>query len=97
LNYFFSEAARAEHLEHVAFYEEQRAGLGIRYLFAFEAAIERVCAHPERFPVEHIAGIRRIRVPGFPFNVLYRVVGDEVEVLALAHHSRRPGYWIARR
>ena len=32
MSYFFSEAARVEHLEHVAYYEEQRHGLGARYL-----------------------------------------------------------------
>jgi toxin ParE1/3/4 len=95
VNYFLSEAARAEHLEHVAFYEERRAGLGGRYLFAFESAMERVCRNPDRFPVEHPPGIRRIRVPGFPFSVLYRIAPDGVEVLALAHHARRPGYWIS--
>jgi toxin ParE1/3/4 len=97
VNYFFSEAARAEHLEHVAFYEARRAGLGARYLSAFEAAIERACSSPDRFPVAHPPGIRRIRISGFPFSVLYRIAADEIEVLALAHHSRRPDYWTARR
>ena len=36
--YFFGEAALAEHLEHIAYYEEQRRGLGARYLAAFEAS-----------------------------------------------------------
>lgn len=96
MNYFFSEAACAEHLEHVAYYEERRAGLGARYLAAFDAALIKVCEHPERFPVEAPPSIRRIRVPGFPFNVLYRIVGAEVEVLVVAHHRRRPGYWVER-
>jgi hypothetical protein len=38
VSYFFSEGARVEHLEHIAYYEEQRIGLGARYLSAFEAA-----------------------------------------------------------
>jgi plasmid stabilization system protein ParE len=97
VNYFFSEAARAEHLEHVAFYEERRAGLGARYLAAFDLAIDRICAHPEQFPVAHPPAIRRLRLPGFPYTVLYRIDETGIEVLALAHHSRRPGYWSARR
>lgn len=39
MNFFFSEAARVEHLEHVAYYEEQRPGLGARYPAAFDAAM----------------------------------------------------------
>lgn len=96
MSYFFSEAARAEHLEQVAYYEERKVGLGARYLAAFEAAMARVCEHPARFPIEHAPDIRRMRVPGFPFNILYRQVADEVEVLVLAAHARRPGYWLGR-
>lgn len=43
---FFGEAAEVEHLEHVAYYEEQRPGLGARYLAAFEAAMMKVCENP---------------------------------------------------
>ena len=50
MSYFFSEAARVEHLEHVAYYEEQRHGLGARYLAAFEVAMVKVCA---------VIGVRR--------------------------------------
>ena len=96
MSYFFSDAARVEHLEHVAFYEEQRPGLGARYLAAFEAAMAEICEHPDRFRVELAPAIRRCRVPGFPFSVLYREVGPEVEVLVVAPHRRRPGYWLGR-
>ena len=97
MSYFFHEAARAEHLEHVAYYEDRQPGLGARYLAAFEAAMQRVCDAPQRYRVEHPPAIRRFRVPGFPFNILYRVVGTDIEVLVVAPHRRRPGYWLGRR
>lgn len=97
MNYFFSEAALAEHLGHVSWYEEQRRGLGARYLSTFDAAMTRVCEHPEQFPIEAPPAIRRVRIPGFPINILYRIVGPELEVLAVAHHKRRPGYWSQRK
>ena len=31
------------------------------------------------------------------FGIIYTVVGDQLRILAVAHHSRRPGYWRARR
>jgi toxin ParE1/3/4 len=93
VNYFFSEAAGAEHLGHVAWYRDRNARLGARYLAAFDAAIGKACEHPDRFPIEAAPAIRRVRVPGFPINILYRIVGAEIEVLAVAHHRRRPGYW----
>lgn len=35
-------------------------------------------------------------MPGFPFNILYRTVGSDIEVLVVAPHRRRPGYWVSR-
>lgn len=29
----------------------------------------------------------------FPYDVVVREAGNEVLVIAVAHHSRRPGYW----
>ena len=63
MSYFFSEAARVEHLEHVAFYEERRPGLGARYLAAFDLAMVKVCENPERYRVEFPPGIRRHQTP----------------------------------
>ncbi|ROZ62426.1 type II toxin-antitoxin system RelE/ParE family toxin [Ramlibacter sp. WS9] len=96
MSYFFADAARVEHLEHVAYYEEQRPGLGARYLAAFDVAMAKVCESPERYRVEHAPGIRRFRIPGFPYNILYRLAETEIEVLAVAPHRRRPGYWLGR-
>lgn len=96
MSYFFSEAARVEHLEHVAYYEEQRHGLGARYLAAFEAAMVKVCENPERYRVELAPSIRLYRILGFPYNILYRQAGNDVEVLVVAPHRRRPGYWLGR-
>jgi hypothetical protein len=79
VSYFFNEAARVEHLEHVAYYEERRPGLGARYLAAFEAAMVKVCESPERYCVELHPGIRRFRVPGFPYNILYRLSRTDIE------------------
>jgi len=96
VSYFFAEAARVEHLEHVAYYEERRPGLGGRYLAAFDAAMVKICENPERYRVELELGIRRYRVPGFPYNILYRQSGNDIEVLVVAPHRRRPGYWLGR-
>ena len=93
MSYFFGPAARAEHLEHVAYYEAQQLGLGARYASAFDSAMSRVCEAPLRYHIEFPPGIRRFRVPGFPFNILYRQTAADIEVLAIAPHKRRPGYW----
>ena len=96
MTYFFNEAARVEHLEHVAYYEACQVGLGARYLTAFDSAMDKICHAPDRYRVEFPPGIRRYRVPGFPYNILYRMVESDIEVLVVAPHRRRPGFWLGR-
>lgn len=33
----------------------------------------------------------------FPYSLIYRLQDDAVRIIAIAHHSRRPGYWVKRR
>lgn len=45
----------------------------------------------------YIDDTRRALMPSFPYAVVYRLHGgNEVEVVAIAHLSRRSGYWIER-
>ena len=96
MTYRFHPAAEAEHLESVAWYETRRAGLGARYLAEFERTLEQVQENPNRYPIDRRPDIRRAYLRRFPFTVLFRVLEGQVEVLAVAHHRRRPTYWIGR-
>ena len=42
------------------------------------------------------AGSRRLMFRHFPYTLVYRIRVASVEVLAIAHHSRRPDYWAER-
>ncbi len=39
---------------------------------------------------------RSLPLHSFPYSLIYRLQDDTVRVIAVAHHSRRPGYWIDR-
>lgn len=47
-------------------------------------------AHP-RYPGS--PDLRFVKLRSFPYLVLYRVGPDRVEIIAVAHAKRRPGYW----
>ena len=96
MKFGFHPAAEAEHLEQVAYYEAQRAGLGRRYLEQVEFAIDRVCENPGMYRVERAPAIRRTAVAGFPFHLIFRQHGGLIQVLAVGHHRRRPRYWLSR-
>ena len=93
MRYFFHPDAEAEHLAQVSLYESRRRGLGARYLASFEAIMKRICGGPTRFKVECEPNLRRAILPQFPFAIIYR--NAKVQVLAVAHQRRRPGYWAA--
>ena len=38
-----------------------------------------------------------MRVRKFPYKVVYRNQQDGIEIIAVAHGKRRPGYWKGRR
>lgn len=96
MTYRFHPGAETEHLETIAYYETQRAGLGAQYLAEFERMLQRVCENPHRYPIERKFGVRSAYMRRFPFTILYREVEGRVDVLAVAHHRRRPAYWLAR-
>jgi plasmid stabilization system protein ParE len=91
----FHPDARAEMNESFDFYEARLDGLGLRFLLSVEQTVERISTHPEAGAP--LAGEFRKRiVSGFPYNVIYRVWQDYIYLVAVAHHSRRPGYWRER-
>jgi toxin ParE2 len=91
----FHPEARLELRESVGFYETRFEGLGLRFLSAVEQTAERISTHPEAGAL--LAGEFRKRiVPGFPYNIIYRVWEDYIYLVAVAHHHRRPGYWRQR-
>ncbi|MGK2913830.1 MAG: type II toxin-antitoxin system RelE/ParE family toxin [Porticoccaceae bacterium] len=41
--------------------------------------------------------VRRYPLHDYPFNIIYRLTPEAIIIVALAHQSRRPGYWTDRR
>ena len=47
---------------------------------------------PERFR-RFDGDMRKVRVEGFPYAVIYRIEGRVLHIIAVMHLHRRPGYW----
>lgn len=39
---------------------------------------------------------RMLPLHKFPYSLIYRRQDDAIRIIAIAHHSRRPGYWVGR-
>ena len=88
----FHPAARDEFAATVDFYESAVPGLGRRLREAVAATLTRLDAFPASgMPTP--GGFRRGTVSGFPYDLIYDAGKDVLQVLAVAHHRRKPGYW----
>ncbi|MFZ0278801.1 MAG: type II toxin-antitoxin system RelE/ParE family toxin [Candidatus Sulfotelmatobacter sp.] len=65
----------------------------------FDAEVERALAQIITAPQRWAAGphsTRRFLLRQFPFTLVYRERALKVQIVAVAHTSRKPGYWRAR-
>lgn len=58
-------------------------------------ALTLVASSPAIWP-DFESGTHRYVLRKFPYSVIYRELKDGIEVIALAHHKRRPSYWRGR-
>jgi len=82
-----------EELEEARFwYENHAAGLGNEFLAEIELAVATIHRSPETWSV-YSDGARRFLVHRFPFAILYRYDDFKIQIIAVMHQRRRPGYW----
>ncbi len=96
MNVRFHRLADRESREARRWYERRRGGLGDEFVTELERAVARIVAAPERGRL--FGGrYRRVRLRRFPYRLIYEIIdAATVQVLAVAHDRRRPGYWSRR-
>jgi hypothetical protein len=94
------ESAAVEAAEAAAWYDGQRSGLGFEFERAIDAALDLL--EDTSVPLVPAAGaagrkgLKRLILRRFPYEVVIRETSDELIVIAFAHQSRSPGYWLTR-
>ncbi|MEW6746820.1 MAG: type II toxin-antitoxin system RelE/ParE family toxin [Planctomycetota bacterium] len=82
-------AAAADLDEAFLWYEAQRTGLGSEFLNAVEQVFHAALENPRRYHVVY-RDTGRAHVRRFPYGVFYRIVGNDVVVVACFHGRRDP-------
>jgi plasmid stabilization system protein ParE len=54
--------------------------------------VNRVRHQPGLFPV-YVHGTRKAVLDCYPFSVVFREFPRKIQIIAVAHAKRRPGYW----
>lgn len=90
--------ALAEIDHEVDYYESRQSGLGAELEDELDLAFSMILRFPLAAAQWRDRPDRRVYVlDRFPFTIPYQILGEEIVILALAHTSRRPGYWSRRR
>lgn len=96
MKYSLHPGAETDLREAAEFYK-QRAGTRLSHALIeeFEQAINILLQHPKLgAPWRHNTRMHVLK--RFPYSLIYKFSGDELTVVAVAHQSRRPGYWSKR-
>jgi toxin ParE1/3/4 len=62
------------------------------FLAELDYVIAKVSQHPEHYQLWD-SGTRKAAMRRFPFLIVFRERADGIEIIALMHGRRRPGYW----
>ncbi len=91
----FRPAAAADVEDAYRWYEAQRVGLGGEFLAAVSTVIESLITYPERFSIVY-RQTRRANLNRFPYSLFYRIIDDQIIVVAFMHGRRNPRRWQTR-
>jgi toxin ParE1/3/4 len=76
-------------------YRERSTRAAEAFLSEIDNAVEKISNSPEAWP-PYFYGTRRFLLKRFPFSLIYREVSNRIQVIAVAHGRRKPGYWKSR-
>jgi len=91
----YLEAAEAELLAEIGYLEQCAEDLGRRFFDEVKRAEQLIAEFPEAGE-EIRPGIRKRLVRSFRCSLIYSIEPEGLLIIAVAHHSRRPGYWAGR-
>jgi plasmid stabilization system protein ParE len=92
--------ASAELEDAALWYEGQRLGLGLEFVQAVDFALDEITAWPQIgrrvTGLPNDVAVRHVPVKRFPYHAVYLPWEGAFRILAFAHDSREPGYWLSR-
>lgn len=96
MNAEFDPAAEQEFIESIHRYLVEAGPLQAT---GFENEVRRVVGLLLSLPklgTPDARGTRSMPLRRYPYSLHYRIEHDVIRIFAIAHHSRRPGYWAKR-
>jgi toxin ParE1/3/4 len=92
----FHPAADEEGVAAHHWYRERSSLAADRFLEELDAALARIQRTP-KCGGHYLHGARCYLLRRFPYLIVYRETSQAIQVIAIAHGHRRPGYWKSRK
>ena len=77
------------------YYHERSPRAAEAFYLELEKAHSAIQDSPESWE-RYLYGSRRYLLDRFPYIIVYRVTEHRIEIVAVAHGHRKPGYWAER-
>jgi len=92
----FHEEAGTEYDAAFDWYFQRSPDAAVKFDSEVERAIEEILKTPQRWAIGPY-GTRRFLLRRFPFILIYRErASGNIQIIAVAHASRKPGFWKKR-
>jgi toxin ParE1/3/4 len=78
-----------------SWYLQRSRDASLRFLAAVYDGLEEISRSARTWP-DYLYGCRKFVLRQFPYTIIYREVESRIEILAISHGRRRPGYWRQR-
>ncbi|MGH9883881.1 MAG: type II toxin-antitoxin system RelE/ParE family toxin [bacterium] len=94
--YRYHPEARAEYQAAIAWYRARSRDAARGLANAVDEGLHSIRERPLAWPIWRGGPVRRRVLRRFPYSLFFSLNDNMVVILAVAHHSRRPGYWVHR-
>jgi|SRR5579863_902025 len=90
--FVFHPAAIEEAMLAALWYRERSPVTASRFVDEVNRVLDRILEAPTRWP-RSFGGTRKVKLPCFPFMIIYRESETHILLVAVAHGRRHPSYW----
>ncbi len=87
----FEEDAEHEYLAAIEWYEKESEGLGTQLYLEVEKTLN-ILRRNANFEIRYL-DLRLINVKTFPYQVIYRIKGNQIIIVSFFHGHRDPEIW----
>ena len=93
--YRYLDEADQEFQDHIGYFAGVSRTTATRFVDAVEAAVTEIRQYPQiGAPLTRL--VRKRVMTSFKYSILYVDAANEIIIVAVAPHRRRPGYWRKR-